>query len=141
MCERDLEAVSELAMLANPHAEKEKYRKHVSEELRTNPDLSFVAVEGEKVVGYVQGDVHGDIGILEDLAVAEKHQNKGVGTQLLIKELAVLKNKGQKTVTAEVHYKNSKAIPFYYKHSFRLSGCVQDCFGIGHDAILVKLTL
>jgi len=56
MREDDLEIVSELAMLANPHAKKEKYREHVADELKENPDLAFVAVAGEKVVGYVQGD-------------------------------------------------------------------------------------
>lgn len=141
MCEDDLEVVSELAMLANPHAEKEKYREHIIDELRGNPDLSFVAVSGEKVVGYVQGDIRGAMATLEDIAVAEEYQNKGIGKQLLSVELEALKKMRSKIVVAEVHYKNAKAIPFYYKHGFRLSGCAQDFFGIGHDAIILKLTL
>ena len=35
MREDDLKMVSELAMLANPHAEKEKYREHILDELRS----------------------------------------------------------------------------------------------------------
>ena len=50
MREEDLETVSELAMLANPHAAKEKYREHVVDELKENPDLSFVAVSNGRVV-------------------------------------------------------------------------------------------
>lgn len=141
MCEDDLEIVSELSMLANPHAEREKYKEHIGEELRRNPDLSFVAVEGEKVVGYVQGDVHHAMATLEDLAVDEDHQDRGIGTQLLSVELEVIRKRGSKIVIAEVHYKNSEAIPFYYKHGFRLSGCAQDFFGTGHDAIMLKLVL
>jgi len=141
MREEDIEIVSEIAMLANPHAEKEKYREHVLDELRSNPDLSFVAVSGEKVVGYVQGDIRGAMATLEDLAVAKEYQNKGIGSQLLSVELGALKKTGSKIVIAEVHYKNAEAIPFYYKHGFRLSGCAQDFFGIGHDAIILKLVL
>jgi ribosomal-protein-alanine N-acetyltransferase len=139
MHEEDLEVVSELAMLANPHAKKEKYREHVVDELKENPELSFVAVHDDKVVGYVQGDTRGSMTTLEDLAVAKDYQGKGVGKQLLKIELEALKKKGAQIVFAEVHYKNAKAIPFYYMHGFRISGFSQDYFGIGHDAIVMKL--
>ena len=137
----DLDTVSELAMLANPHATKEKYRKHILDELRENPDLSFVAVENGKVVGYVQADIHNDEAVLEDIAVAEEYQVKGIGKRLLNKELKALKRKGAKIVLAEVHYKCASAIPFYYNHNFRITGFVQDFFGIGHDTIILKLVL
>jgi ribosomal-protein-alanine N-acetyltransferase len=140
MREEDLETVSELAMLANPHATKEKYHQHVVDELQENPDLSFVAVDGEMVVGFVQGDTRGPMTTVEDLAVAKEYQGKGVGNELLSVELEALRKKGARVVVAEVHCKNARAIPFYYKHGFRISGCLQDYFGIGHDAIVLKLS-
>lgn len=142
MRESDLAVVSELAMLANPHATKEKYVKHILDELKENPDLSFVAVEnGEKVVGYAQADVRDSEGILEDIAVAENYQRRGIGKLLLNTVLKALKRRGATIVLAEVHYKCAYAIPFYYRHGFRISGCVQDFFGIEHDAIILKLVL
>ena len=141
MVEDDLKIVSELAMLANPHAEKKKYREFIIDELRRNPDLSFVAIDGRKVVGYVQGDIQGAMATLEDIAVAEEYQRKGIGKQLLSVELEALKKRKAKIVIAEVHYKNAEAIPFYYKRGFRISGCTQNFFGIGHDAIILKLIL
>ncbi len=138
MHENDLKVVSELALLANPHAEKETYKKHILDELRENPDLSFVAASHEKVVGYAQGDIRGAMATLEDLAVAKEFQQKGLGSKLLSVELEALKKRGSKIVVAEVHWKNAEAIPFYYKHGFRLSGCAQDFFGIGHDTIILK---
>jgi ribosomal-protein-alanine N-acetyltransferase len=141
MRESDLDAVSELAMLANPHAIKEKHRKLILNELKKNPDLSSVATDIGKVVGYVLADVHNDEAVVEDLAVAEEYQGKGVGKRLLNKELEILKRKGAKTVIAEVHYKCASAIPFYYKHNFRVAGFMQDWFGTGHDAIMLKLIL
>jgi ribosomal-protein-alanine N-acetyltransferase len=141
MCRSDLDIVSELAMLANPFATKEKYRKHILDELKENPDLSFVAVENGRVVGYVQAEVRNDQAVLEDIAVAKEYQGKGIGKQLLNKELKVLKRKSARTVLAEVHYKCASAIPFYYKHNFRITGFVQDYFGIGHDTVILKLVL
>jgi ribosomal protein S18 acetylase RimI-like enzyme len=141
MRKSDLDTVCELAMLANPHATKEKYRKHVLSELKENPDLSFAAVDGEKVVGYVQADTRNDEAVLEDIAVAKEYQGKGIGRRLLDKELRALKQKRVKIVFAEVHYKCASAIPFYYKHDFRISGFSQDFFGIGHDAVILKLVL
>ena len=74
----DIEKVAEFAMLANPFAEKEEYKKHLIEELRLNPELSVVAVNGkDEVIGYMQTN------ILEDIAVYEGWQGKGVNGKLL----------------------------------------------------------
>jgi ribosomal protein S18 acetylase RimI-like enzyme len=142
MREDDLPTVSELAMLANPHATKEKYREHIAVELKDNPDLSFVATVEGKVVGYAQAEVcDNNEALLEDIAVAEEYQKKGIGKQLLSKEAMVLKQNGARIMLAEVHYKCASAIPFYYKHDFRVSGFDQDYFGIGHDAVILKKVL
>ena len=141
MRKNDLDIVSDLAMLANPFTTREKYREHLLDELKENPDLSFVAVENGKVVGYVQAEIRNDHAVLEDIAVAEEHQGKGIGKRLLDKELKALKRKGARMVLAEVHYKCAPAIPFYYKHNFRITGFVQDYFGVGHDTMILKLFL
>ena len=141
MCKDDLDAVLELAMLANPHAKRERYREHVADELKESPDLAFVAVADGEVVGYVQGDTRGPMPTIEDIAVAKDYQGRGIGEKLLRFVLEALGVRDAKMVVAEVHYQNARAIPFYYAHGFRISGCVQDYFGIGHDAIVLKLVL
>jgi ribosomal protein S18 acetylase RimI-like enzyme len=138
---KHLDIVSELAMLANPFAEKKKYRKHIEEELKSKPELALVAVKIKKVVGYVMGDVHNGHGILEDIAVDIAHQHQGIGTLLLETELKAIKNSKPKIIVAEVHYKCASAIPFYYKHGFRISGVWRNFFGIGRDAIMPELIL
>ncbi len=137
----DLAAVSDLALLANPHAEKTSYNAHLEEELRDNPELAFVAVEDGKIVGYVMGDVHGSHAVLEDIAVDEARQNLGIGRMLLETELGALRTTEAEAVRAEVHYKCASAIPFYYKHGFRISGVCRNFFGMGHDAIILELLL
>jgi ribosomal protein S18 acetylase RimI-like enzyme len=118
-------------MLANPHAEKAKYRTHLEEELRGNPGMAFVAVEDAKVVGYVMGAVHGSYAVLEDIAVDEAHQHRGIGTMLLEAELKASKSAASKII----------AIPFYYEHGFRISGVCRNFFGLGHDAVILELLL
>ncbi len=141
MLEKDLPVVSELAMLANPHAIKEKYAEHIMRDLKANPDLSFVAVIENQVIGYAQAEAHDcEEALLEDIAVAEKHQGKGVGERLLVEMVKALKLKGTMIMFAEVHYKCAAAIPFYYRHGF-FSGFGHDYFGISHDAIILKRAL
>ena len=138
----DLPIVSELAMLANPHATKEKYSRHLAGLLQANPYLSFVATVAGKVVGYAQSEMRrSDQAILEDIAVQREFQGKKVGALLLDRTVKALKQKGAKMVFAEVHYKCAAAIPFYYRHGFRISGFGQDYFGIGHDAVVLKLSI
>jgi ribosomal protein S18 acetylase RimI-like enzyme len=138
---RDLAEVSELALLANPHAVKEEYKKQLKDLLKNQPDLSFVAVMDGRVVGYVMAAVHDSMAVIEDIAVNKKFQGMGVGGKLLREELQVLKRKNVRLVFAEVHYKCASAIPFYYKFGFRIAGFQQDYFGAGHDAIILKLEL
>jgi len=142
MNENDVDFVAQLAILANPYVDASSYRGHIVEELREYPDLSFVAENEEgMILGYVQGEVHGDIGLLEDLAVSESHQGRGIGTLLLKREIEAMKGKGAKIIRAEVHYKCAGAIPFYYKFGFRIAGSIQDLFGAGQDAIILKLEI
>lgn len=141
MVERDLTEVSELALLANPHAVKEKYKKCIASVLKENPDLSFVAVLNGQVIGYVQAQIRGAGTVIEDIAVKEEFQGKGIGEKLLKRELQALRGKNVKLVFTEVHYKCASAIPFYYRFGFRICVFQQDHFGIGHDAIILKLEL
>jgi ribosomal protein S18 acetylase RimI-like enzyme len=92
-------------------------------------------------IGYAQADVHEHQGILEDIVVAKDYRGKGIGKQLLNKILRTLRRRGATTILAEVHYKCASAIPFYYRQGFRIIGFMQDYFGIGHDTIILKLTL
>jgi ribosomal protein S18 acetylase RimI-like enzyme len=138
----DLPAVSEMSSLANPHATKEEYSKLLERELEANPDLSFVATHNGSIIGYVQAEARkGKQAIPQDIAVSKKFQGKNVGTRLLNKTIEAVEANGARMMFAEAHYKCAAAIPFYYRHGFRISGFSQDHFGIGHDAIILKREL
>ncbi len=137
----DLDDASELAMLAIPHTTKEIYKRHVSDELKENQDLSFVAIEGEDVVRYVQADILNGEAVIEDIGVAKKFHGKDIRRHLFEKELKALKSKNVKIVLAEARYKLVSATPFYCKHNLRITKFMHVFFGMGNDAIILKLVL
>ena len=141
MHQNDLGVVSELSVLANPHMEKTRYKNHIVDLMKRHPDLAFVAVYSGKVVGYIMGNIEKGKSWIEDIAVDVNYQKRGIGKQLLKKELTELKKRGAKIVIAEVHHKQTPAIPFYYRYGFRISGYMLDFFGPGHDAIFLERAL
>jgi len=149
MKKSDLEEIAKLAVLANPFARDEENPDRVTEEYMKNvrywlknfSELAFVAEENGRVVGYVAGEVGREIGVIEDIAVAEAFQRRGIGSALMRKELEALKTKGARIAIVEVHYKNASAIPFYYQFGFRISGFMRNKFGFGHDAIVLEKIL
>ena len=143
MNENDLSVVSNLALLANPYTTREEYYPNLIEELKEFPELSFVATIDEKVVGYAQAhnEVSKNEATLDDIAVAAEYQGKGIGKLLLNNVIEILKQIGCTSILAEVHYKCAPAIPFYYKHGFRIIGFMQNYFGSGHDAMILQKNL
>lgn len=139
MGESDLDSVSDLSILANPHAVKEKYRANLVRWVNEFGDLAFVAEKDGSIVGYVTGETSNDMAWIQDIAVAPEEQGKGVGNRLLHKQLQALKKHKPKTITVEVHWKNASAIPFYYQNGFRISGLGRNRFGLSQDAIFLEL--
>jgi len=139
---KDLDAVSTIYTLANPQASSETIKKWIEDSLKKFPKFCYVAKVEEKVVGGISGEGRDyDIGAINDLAVAEKYQGRGVGSALLRRVLREFKNAGLKIVILEVHYLCSDSIPFYYKYGFRISGVVQDFFGVGQDIVIMRKEL
>ncbi|MEP6621034.1 MAG: GNAT family N-acetyltransferase [bacterium] len=62
--------------------------------LDRNPGLSFVALDGESVVGAVLCGTDGRRGYLQHLAVATTHRQRGIGRQLAERCVRALKARG-----------------------------------------------
>jgi len=59
--------------------------------LERNPGLSFVAVDGDVVVGTILCGHDGRRGLIHHLAVAQTHRRQGLGRALLRQSLAALR--------------------------------------------------
>lgn len=80
--------------------------------LARNPGLSFVALEGRKIVGAVLCGHDGRRGYLHHLAVAQEHRRNGVGTALVDKALDALRQKGIRKCHGFVLNDNHDALVF-----------------------------
>lgn len=89
----------------------------------TNPlSLWIVAVEGEKVVGYVGSQsVMGEADMM-NLAVLPQYRRKGIGTKLVCLLIAMLKEKNVHSLTLEVRASNESAISLYKMLGFNQVG-------------------
>ncbi len=62
--------------------------------LLRNPGLSFVAIDNEKIIGYVMCGHDSRRGYLQHLIVATDYRNKGIGSSLIEKCLSKLAELG-----------------------------------------------
>lgn len=77
--------------------------------LAEQPDLLFVAVDGDEVIGSVMAGYDGHRGWLYAVAVCQSHQGSGVGRALVNHAEAALKGRGCLKVNLQVREGNPVA--------------------------------
>lgn len=109
------------------------------------PNLFLVAVENEVVLGYIVAEIRQDselkIGQLLSLAVRRVERRKGVGHQLFLALLEVLKEQSCKEVILEVRVSNYSAKIFYERHGFRKLKRSRKYYKDGEDALIMGLKM
>lgn len=104
-------------------------RRYLKWLYRCDPEVFLVAIEDEKITGFIAGarnwwdKTYGDIGEIHELVVRKEFQGKGMGRGLLEKEIEILK-RYHNTIGLWVGEKNFKAIRFYEGMGFRVVGKV-----------------
>ncbi len=110
-----------------------------------NPNLFLVAVENEVALGYIIAEISQEnelkIGHLLSLAVKREERHKGVGHQLFLALLGVLKKQNCKEVILEVRVSNYSAKIFYERHGFRKLKRSRKYYKDGEDALIMGLKL
>ncbi|MBD5532517.1 MAG: GNAT family N-acetyltransferase [Lachnospiraceae bacterium] len=86
--------------------------------LKRNPDTSFVAVEGDEVVGIVLAGHDGRRGYIYHMSVAEKYRKQGIGTQLISHCEEALKREGINKAALLVFNRNEVGNAFWEKQGF-----------------------
>ena len=76
-------------------------RPGIERYLERNPGLSFVAVDGNAIIGSIMAGHDGKRGYIQHLAVAPEARRRGIGSRLIKLCLAALKSEG--IVKAHVH--------------------------------------
>lgn len=88
-------------------------KKGITRFLARNPGLSFVALEGRRLVGAALCGHDGRRGYIHHLAVAESHRRRGVGRALAAQCLSALKRAGINKCHLFVFARNHPALAFW----------------------------
>ena len=119
MTEEDINGVAEVEKecFASPWSEKS-----LSEELENGNAYFFVADLNGEIAGYMGTiSVFGECSVT-NIAVREKHRNKGIASSLLQRAILNSIFLGDEFITLEVRKSNTPAISLYEKFGFRKMG-------------------
>ena len=95
----------------------------IASELGNRLSVWLVALDEDKVVGYVGSQTVIDETDMMNIAVHPDYRNRGVATALIVELTQQLRMRGSKGLMLEVRESNSSAISLYDKHGFLQVGC------------------
>ena len=111
----------------------------VSSELNNPLSLWLVAVDGERVAGYVGSQsVMGESDMM-NIAVHPDYRRRGLAEMLVAELVTALKNAGNTCLTLEVRASNAPAIALYEKTGFSQIGLRKNYY-LNHreDALILR---
>lgn len=83
--------------------------------LKRNPGHSFIARDGDRIIGAVLGSHDGRRGFINHMAVSDEHRKKGIGRTLVQNVIESLKSVGIRKIVIFVLRSNREAQAFW-KH-------------------------
>jgi len=116
----------------------ESYIRSLAE---SGSDSFLVAIEENKVVGYVSALAHGRDAHIASIAVLKEYRRRGIGRALMSELIKLLKLRQFGTVSLEVRKNNTSAIRFYESLGFERVGGIPSYYENGEDAIAFSITL
>ena len=122
---RDETAVVALwnAVLYDPAPHNEP-RRSLHRKLQVDRDLLLVAEDGNRLLGTVMGGYDGHRGWIYSVAVDPACRRQGIGTALLRRIEAILRERGCLKINLQVRANNVGVIPFYESLGFRVDDLV-----------------
>ena len=94
----------------------------IASELHNALSLWLVAVDGERVAGYVGSQTVMDESDMMNVAVHPDYRKQGIATALIVGLVEELRNRGSHCLTLEVRASNETAISVYRKLEFQEVG-------------------
>lgn len=79
----------------------------------------YVATYNEKIIGYINISIVCDVCDIYSIVVGKTYEQKGVGTYLIEKVIAICQKKDVKKILLEVRKSNTNAISFYKTNGFK----------------------
>ena len=113
-------------------------REQLESQLPDGQHIFLVAVEGERVLGYVGMMFVLDEGYISNVAVSPEARRRGIGDALISEVLLRAEEKALSFVTLEVRQSNAPAAALYEKHGFTAVGKRKNYYDLPReDAVLM----
>ena len=113
--------------------------KSVASELDNKWALWFVALEEDKVAGYIGSQTSIDETDVMNVAVHPDFRRRGIAESLIIRLVDELKMRGSHALMLEVRASNTPAIALYEKLGFRQVGCRKNYYrNPKEDALILR---
>ena len=100
--------------------DKDDSKEGIEKYLKRNPTTSFVAVDGEKIVGVILCGHDGRRGIIQHACVSPDYRRSGIGKKLVDLALEALKDEGINKVLLVAFKKNAGGNAFWEAQGFTL---------------------
>ena len=127
-------AVLEQICFADPWSEKS-----VASELDNRWALWLVAMEENRVVGYIGSQTSIDETDVMNVAVHPDFRRRGIAESLIIRLVEELKTMGSRALMLEVRASNAPAIALYEKLGFSQVGCRKNYYrNPKEDALILR---
>lgn len=94
----------------------------IASELKNPLSFWLVALDGERVVGYIGSQTVMDESDMMNVAVHPDYRKQGIATALIVGLVEELRNRGSHCLTLEVRASNETAISVYRKLEFQEVG-------------------
>lgn len=108
-------------------------------EFHDNPvNKIYVALDGDKLVGFINYMITFNSATISQIAVTEKYRKQGIATSLFEKMVSTFIKSGDDAVefiTLEVRESNDKALSFYKKMGFDIINIKKNYYADGENAI------
>jgi len=92
----------------------------IPEKLRHQPELIWVAVENDRVIGSIMAGYDGHRGWIARIAVSRTHQRKGIGEALILTAERALAALGCLKINLQVVQRNSAVVDFYRRVGYNI---------------------
>jgi len=115
------------------------YKEQLLYEFHDNPvNKIYVALDGDKLVGFINYMITFNSATISQIAVTEKYRKQGIATALFEKMVSTFIKSGDDAVefiTLEVRESNDKALSFYKKMGFDIVNIKKNYYADGENAI------
>lgn len=138
MTAADLDAVLTIERASFPHP---WLREHFEHEIAAPHSFPFIALDEERLSGYVCLMSLFEEAQILDIAVAPEQRGRGVARILMDHALLVAREQGADVLTLEVRASNSAAIALYERTGFRRNGIRPRYYDGTEDAVLMEKVL